>query len=235
MRLITNQKLIQRRARLGNIASWFGLGVLVVGMAASFRPQYIYISFACLIIGFIAASIGTYQLRRFGRRPRPDQVLARAVKGFDDRHVFFAWVLPSPYVLLNPAGIFVFVTRDQTGQVICEGDRWRQPFRISRIFTALGQEGLGNPTRELKEEISQMESWLAKQLPDGKIPPVQGAVVFINPNVQLEIQGASVPVMVPTKLRSWIRNQSKKKALTSEEQDRLEALFRSVRQDLTEE
>ncbi|MCS7222279.1 MAG: hypothetical protein RML36_15535 [Anaerolineae bacterium] len=225
MRIITNDKLIRRRARIGSLASWVGLGVLVGGMVASFWPQYIYISFACLIIGFFAANIGTYQLRRFGRRPRPDQVLTQELKGLDNRYVFYAWVLPSPYVLLGPSGLFLFVTRDQWGRVICEGSRWRQPFRISRILTALGQEGLGNPTRELLDEIHHMERWLAARLPEDERPPIQGAVVFIHPKVELELNNPTVPVLPAVKLKSWFRSQTKQRALNEQQRLTLERLF----------
>ncbi|HEY64133.1 MAG TPA: NERD domain-containing protein [Caldilineae bacterium] len=227
MRVVTNDKLIERRARFGNIISWVGLGVLAAGMVASFRPQYIYIAFACLIIGFIAANIGTYQLRRFGRRPRPDQVLSKGLRGFDDRYVFYAWMLPSPYVLIGPPGVFVFVTRDQSGRVICEGSNWRQPFRLTRIFTALGQEGLGNPTKELLGEIEHMKRWLAERLPDGEPPPVHGAVVFIHPRVELELKDPTVPVLTANRLRSWFRNQAKKRALNERQREELESLIQS--------
>ncbi len=228
MRIITNDKFIQRRARIGNVASWTGLGVLVAGMVASFQPDYIYISFICLALGFIAANIGTYQLRRFGRRPRPDQVLSRALKGFDDRYTFYAWVLPSPYVLLGPSGLYVFVTRDQSGRVLSEGSRWWQPFRISRIFTALGQEGLGNPTKELLDEIRHMERWLAQHLPEEEQPPVQGAVVFIHPKVQLELKDSTVPVVTPNKLKTWFRSQAKPKGFNEQQRQALERLFREA-------
>ncbi|NOZ29084.1 MAG: hypothetical protein GXP39_13690 [Chloroflexi bacterium] len=225
MRVITNDKYIERRARIGNIASWVGLGILAAGMAASFRPEYIYIAFACLILGFIAANIGTYQLRRFGRRPRPDQVLSRELRGFDDRYVFFAWTAPLPYVVVGPPGVFVFITRDQSGRVICEGDRWRQPFRITRIFAALGQEGLGNPTKELQSEIEHMKEWLAQHLPEGEIPPVYGAVVFIHPKVQLELHDPTVPVLPANRLRSWFRNYARKRVLNERQRQTLEELF----------
>ncbi len=225
MRIITNEKLIQRRARIGHAASWVGLGVLAGGMVASFWPQYIYISFACLVIGFLAANIGTYQLRRFGRRPRPDQVLTQSLKGLDNRYVFYAWTLPSPYVLLGPSGLFLFITRDQAGRVICEGSRWWQPFRISRLLTALGQEGLGNPTKELTDEIQHMERWLAAHLPEGERPSVQGAVVFIHPKVELELNNPTVPVIPAGKLKSWFRNQTKQKMLSEQQRLALEKLF----------
>ena len=58
-----------------------------------------------LVLGFVLAQFGTYNLRRWGRSPRPDEVLAEGMKGFDDRFHFYAWILPAPFVLLSPQGI----------------------------------------------------------------------------------------------------------------------------------
>ena len=230
MRVYINDQLIRRRARFGNIASWVGLAVLVGGMAASLsrRPELIYVSFACLVVGFLAANIGTYQLRRFGRKPRPDEVLVRSLKGFDDRYAFYAWTLPSPYVLIGPPGIFVLVTRDQSGQVIGQGSRWRQPFRFSRILTAMGQEGLGNPTKELLEETERLGAWLANKLHEEDLPEVQGAIVFIHPNVQLTLENPTAPVVTASKLKEWLRGRSKQKALADEQRERLETALRET-------
>jgi len=75
MRVTSNTKLIKRRSKLGLITSLAGIGVLAVGMAASFRPQIAWISLIALVLGFMLAQFGSYNLRRWGRTPRPDQVI----------------------------------------------------------------------------------------------------------------------------------------------------------------
>jgi hypothetical protein len=151
MRVSANTKLIKRRAQYGTIATFAGLGVLVAGMIASFQTQLAYVSYlslAALVIGFALSQYGGYNLRRWGRVPRPDQQLESALKGFDDRFHLFSWALPAPYVLLSPQGIYSFVVRDQAGDVSVSGSQWRSKFNLGRALMAFGQEGLGNPTRE---------------------------------------------------------------------------------------
>jgi len=141
MRVSTNDKLIRRRRRFGTYASLGGLAVLALGMVASLRMQYAWISLVALIIGFLLAQYGNYNLRRWGRSPRPDQVLEEALKGFDDRYHLYSWALPAPFVLLSPQGVYGFVTRDQTGQITSTGSQWRSKF--SAAISSAWVAGLG--------------------------------------------------------------------------------------------
>ena len=105
MQVTTNEKLIRRRSKLGTYASLGGLGVLVAGFVASFQQNLIWVSLIAIVVGFILAQYGNYSLRRWGRSPRPDQIIETALKGFDDRYHYYAWSLQMPYVLLSPQGI----------------------------------------------------------------------------------------------------------------------------------
>ena len=69
MRVTSNTKLIKRRSKLGMIVSLSGIGVLAVGMMASFRPEIAWVSLIALVLGFVLAQIGSYNLRRWGRTP----------------------------------------------------------------------------------------------------------------------------------------------------------------------
>ena len=126
--------------------AWRGLAVLVVGMVASFQPNLFVVSLIAIVIGFLLAQFGNYSLRRWGRSPRPDQVLTNSMKGFDDRYHFYCWSLPRP-TCCSPRGVYTFVTRDQTGQVTVHGSNWKTKFNIGRLLWLFAQEGLGNPTR----------------------------------------------------------------------------------------
>jgi NACalpha-BTF3-like transcription factor len=216
MRIITNDKFISRRGRIGQFVSWGGLAVLFAGMIISFqaRPEspsyalYITISFICLAVGFVSANIGGYFLRRWGRRPRPDELVARALKGLDDRFAFVAWTLPVGMVLIGPRGIFVFVTRDQSGPIYADGERWRQPFKISRLITAFGQEGLGNPALEAIDEAEKLRNYLASHLPDLDINeiPITPVVVFLHPRAELHLNNPTVAVVPVKTLKEFVRS-----------------------------
>jgi len=228
MRIHLNEKMIARRAKIGRYASLIGLAVLLIGMIITFRgPQYVWVSFACLMIGLIASQVGSYHLRRWGRSPRPDEVLTRSLKGLDKRYHFYGWLLPADYVLLGPAGLFVFVIKDQTGQVEYRNGRWRQPFKWSRLLTIFAQEGLGDPEGEAKAQAARMERFLAKHLLEEEAAAIniQGVVVFIS-DVQLQLEDEpGVPVMPVKKLKEYIRRRGKGEKLSGELREKLVRLL----------
>jgi hypothetical protein len=89
---------------------------------------------------------------------------------------------------------------------------------------------LGNPTKDLLDEMGRMERWLGEHATEGnglggEPIPVQGAVVFIHPNAQLEIEDSAVPVVTANKLKGWFRGQVKQQALSEARRQAVEALF----------
>ena len=224
MRVSTNDKLIRRRRRFGTYASLGGLAVLALGMVASLRMQYAWISLVALIVGFLLAQYGNYNLRRWGRSPRPDQVLEEALKGFDDRYHLYSWALPAPFVLLSPQGVYGFVTRDQTGQITSTGSQWRSKFSAGRVLLMFAQEGLGNPTSEALENIGRLDSWIKQQSPELAVS-LQPVIVFINERAQLNITDPTVPVLDAKGLKKWLRGAGKGTTVKTADYKALEALF----------
>ena len=55
MNIVVNEQLVNRRAKLGRIASLAGLAILAGGMVASFQEKLLYLSFAALILGSSSA------------------------------------------------------------------------------------------------------------------------------------------------------------------------------------
>jgi hypothetical protein len=224
MRVTTNPKLIQRRSRLGMMASFGGIAVLAVGMFASFRQQYMWVSLAALVIGFVLAQFGSYNLRRYGRSPRPDQVLETAMKGFDDRYHLYAWTLPVPFALLSPQGIYTFTTRDQTGQISVTGSTWRSKFSLARVLAMFGQEGLGNPTADAQAQAAKLGEWIKAKLPDvaAEVRPI---VVFIDSRAKLDVNEPTVPVLDVEGIKKWLRGGGKGAYLKNADLKALEGLF----------
>jgi hypothetical protein len=177
-----------------------------------------------LVLGFLLSQYGNYNLRRWGRRPRPDQILETALKGFDDRYHLYSWSLPAPHVLLSPQGIYTLVTRDQTGQVSVTGSRWRTKMTLGRALLIFAQEGLGNPSRDALEQAAKLEQWLQSSLPDFKAS-VQPAVVFIDERVQLQITDPEVPVLEAKGLKKWLRGAGKAELIKTADYRAVEQLF----------
>ncbi len=222
MRITRNDKMISRRARFGTYASLAGMAILIGGFAISiFAQQYLYLSMVALILGFGLSQFGGYNMRRFGTVRRPDMLLADEMKGFDDRYHFYAWELPVPYVLLSPQGVYAFSTRDQNGPVTVRGDRFRQKFSLGRAFFFLAQEGLGNPAQEAQANAARLQKLIQQDLPETPVQ-IQPAVVFINPDVQLDVDEPAVPILDLKSLKKWLRGTGKGGALKNADYRALE-------------
>ena len=76
MKIITNEKLIKRNARIGSIANTAGLLILVGVMILSFmNPNFFNLYWIGLFLGFALSQIGIFYRNRWGRQPRPDELL----------------------------------------------------------------------------------------------------------------------------------------------------------------
>jgi len=221
MQVITNEKLIKNRARLGRVASFVGLAVLILGLVASlFLQEWLLASFGCLIVGFLLSQVGIYNANRWVREPRADQTLVKILKGFDDRYRLYNYVLRPPHVLLVPFGLCVINPKNQGGKVRCQGEKWRHETGWKRILRLFGQEGLGNPTKEVRAEVEKLRRFLAQRLPDEEAP-IEGVVVFTNPQVDLEIENPAVPVLDGKQFKSLLRNLSKERPIPGSQRKRL--------------
>jgi hypothetical protein len=239
MKLYRNVTEIRKKETLGRRLSLIGLGILFVGLLASFVPTWYppeavvegdvlrfvqqnwsWISFAALPLGFIFASFGSYFINRFARRrwpgnksiARPDEVVERSMKGFDDKYAYFAWSLPASHVLVGPGGVTVFAVRSDKGKVTVQGDRWREPFNLGRFFTIFAREGVGNPTLELEEQVRKLRALLAKGAPAGsgvQDAPVEPVALFLNPEMELNLNAPSIPVIRADQLKEYVRRRTR--------------------------
>src|SRR5262245_46875008 len=222
MKIYRNITEINRKDNLGRRFSLIGLVVLALGFVASFMPSWlpapalnflqrygVLVSFVSLAAGFTCATIGSYYINRYARRPwpdsktraRPDEVLERNMKGFDDKFVYFAHSLPtSNYVLVGPCGLLIFDVHGDDGRIVVTGDRWREPLSVGRLLRIFAREGVGDPPRTLAEQTRKMREFLSKAATTNETSndltgvPIEGAVVFINSAVRLELDSPTVPV-----------------------------------------
>jgi hypothetical protein len=236
MKVYRNVKEIRRKDTIGRRFTLSGMGVLAIGFIASLVPTWYppdapiqpgivgfvqqywsWISFGALFIGFLCASIGSYYINRYARRrwpgsrfvERPDQVLERNLKGLDDKFAYFSQSLPgSNYLLAGPNGITVFALRSDKGKVVVDGNKWKEPFSITRFFTFFAREGVGAPDQELEEQKSKLRALLAQKEGLGEVP-MDSAAVFLNPMVQLEINNPVIPVLKPEQVKDHVRARVK--------------------------
>jgi len=232
-----NEMLIRRQIRWSLVYLVLALAFLSGGFVASLAPNDPVLQYAIpmpsLVIGLLLWWRNQSLLARWGPRTRQDPVLARGLRGLDDRHHLFAFTHPSlpDYLMVGPMGVLVVVPRQVTGTVSCYDDRWRQEQRrsaVARVFGWLApRAALGNPTDEAQRGIQATYKFLS-----GRTESIQGdlrvdtAVVFTAPKVELRLHGCPVPVLQLKSLRGYVRRLPK--TLSPSEAATLVEMLRAV-------
>jgi hypothetical protein len=150
--------------------------------------------------------------------------LTETLSEFDDRYHMYHYVLPADHVLITPHGVFVLIVRGLDGRIRCFKDKWVRDLTLRRALRFFSEESLGNPTKEMLQEVEKLRKYVEKHAPEVKAD-IQGLVVFLNPEARLDVTTASVPVLPSRRLKSHIRKASARSELPSETLSALIELF----------
>lgn len=214
MRIVTNEGLIKRNARIGQITSLAGLVVLIIGLVLSFRyPEQVALYVGAMLLGFALSQIGMYFGNRYARPPRADAVLSQSLKGLDKRYTIYHYTAPVPHLLIGPGGFWVILPRHQKGKISYQKGRWQQKGNVWLTYMKLfGQEGLGRPDLEAGSEVETLKRYLKKEFPAMEFPDPHPVLVFLNPDIQLEnLEEAPIPTLPVKKLKDHVKKQAKEK------------------------
>jgi len=217
MKVITNDKLVRRNRRLGQIATITGLVVLVGGMVISFRnPAYYGLSWIALFIGFALSQIGLYFGNRWGRHPRPDELLNEGLKGLNDQYSLFHFMTPAAHLLVGPSGMWVILPFHQRGRIVYEKGRWKQKGGgfMQKYLRIFAQEGIGRPDLEGPAEAAAINRFMKRKFPDTQVSEASVALVFTSENAQLEVENAPIPTLPLKKLKEMVRKAAKEKPMS---------------------
>jgi len=216
MEIHTNERLIKRNARIGQITSITGLAILAGGMIISFtRPEMFSISLVALLVGFGLSQIGIYFGNRWGRRPRPDEVLDEALKGLDGRYSIYHYTTPTSHLLVGPAGVWVLMPRHQAGTITYDENknRWRQ--KGGNLYLKIfAQENLGRPDLEVGAEVHAIASFIEDRLGEEKTPEVSAALIMTNEKCVVEADNAPAPTLEKKNLKDFVRKTAKSKPIS---------------------
>jgi hypothetical protein len=228
MKIIKNEKLIERNKKLGNYISIGALAILGGGMYISFqKPEWFAYSLVCLVVGYILTQIGMYMGNRWGRSPRPDEKIDAGLKGLHSEFNMYHYVSPVPHLLVGPAGIWVLVPFHQNGRVEFKGGRWKLSGGgfIQTYMKIFGQEGLGKPDAQADAEIASVRTFLEKNLEGHEIPAVNAILLFTSPDIEVDVHDAPFAVMKLKQLKDFMKQESKTRKLSSLQLAAIHGLF----------
>lgn len=220
MKIIKNEKLIERNSKIGNWISLAALIILGLGMYISIaQPDLFVLSLICLAIGFILTQVGMYMGSRFGRSPRPDEKLDTGLKGLHSEFSIYHYSSPVSHLLVGPSGVWVLLPYHQGGRIFFEKNRWKIKGGgfIQSYMRIFGQEGIGRPDLEAESQVDVVRKFLAKKMNESAIPEIKPILVFTNEQVELEANESPIAALKLKQLKEFLRQGSKNRALTSDQ------------------
>jgi hypothetical protein len=223
MRTTTDAEMVARGGRIGQLATFLGLVMVLGGLISSFT-QYRLMTVFIIALGVAMYTLGTRGQEQASRQPLLINQLSEALSEFDDRYRLYNYMLPAPHVLLTPHGVFVLVLKGVDGRIRCIKDKWLRDLGLRRILRFFTEESLGNPSKEATQDVEKLQKYIEEHATDVQVD-TSGVVVFLNPGARLEITTASVPVLPLRRLKSHIRKGSAQMDLPPEALDTLTQLF----------
>jgi hypothetical protein len=217
MKVVTNTKLIKRNARIGQVTSIGALVVLGIGLFISFKmPDKFVYSLGALLLGFFMSQVGMYYGNRWGRSPRPDELIDKGLKGLGREYTIYHYVTAAPHLLVGPAGVWTLMPYYQSGKIVYEKKRWKSKGGgfIQSYLRLFGQENMGRPEIESETGIEATKRYLASILPEGsEVPAIRSLLLFTSPKVELKVEDAPLPAITPKDLKDFMREKSKEKPI----------------------
>jgi len=205
MRIAVDENLVQRRGRAARNAMTVSVMLLLVAAALSFNTRYILPAYGCLLISLPLVIWGSNRAIKYLREPRPDQVIAKTLKGMDHAYQFYSFKFPAEQVLLCPNGLYALQLRMVDGKISCKGNQWHRKFVWSRILRLLTDEWLGNPGYQARTEANRLQHFLAERAPDLDVQ-VLPLAVFLHPDVELALDNPVVPAVIARDLKAYLRD-----------------------------
>lgn len=218
MKIIKNDKLIRRNARLAQVFTLASLGIFGVSMYISSQaPELLNYALGAVLVGFALAQVGMYLTNRFGRSPRPDESLDAGLKGLPGDFSIYHYSSPVAHLLVGPSGAWVLMPYHQRGTVFYNRNRWRMSGGgfFQWYMRILGQESLGRPELEADGEIRSLQRKLSKRMEESEIPEIRAALIFTNPDVQVDAGDAPIPALKIKQLKDFMRQQAKARPVTA--------------------
>ncbi len=213
MKTYSNEKLIKRNSRIGNIASLLAIAILGVGMFFSFKDsegQYITLTFSCLIVGFLMFQVGNYYMSKFGKSPRPDETLSAALKGLDDKYNLYHYQTVVSHLLIGPSGIYCLIPFNQAGSISYNSDkkRWKQTGGNFFLKT-FGGESLGRPELDANYAVMDAKKYFAKKGIELDKTTPESILVFTNEKASVSTEGYEGLAVTSSKIKELIRKRAK--------------------------
>ena len=214
MKISINKKLIDRNKKIADFALYISLALLAIGFYWTINKPELsgtVIGNIILISAFILVQISLSMANRWGKSPRPDVIVANALKGLNDKFTLYIYTTRVPHLLVGPMGVWVINTYYQSGEISfnLNKNRFLQkggPNLISKYFA---QEGIPNILGESNASKRKITKYLLEQGINYDYSP-EIVNLFYSDDVSLITKNSPYLCIKSSKLKDYIRSYIKK-------------------------
>jgi len=202
------------------------IAVILIGIIASISfllcspfIAWFFIWWLFIII-FPIGRFFLHRYKNFKKGLEGENMVATTLKQLSDEYYLINDIkFPDSYgnidhIVLGPNGIFVIETKNYTGEIICNGDKW-----IRRYTNGWSYENydIGSPSKQVKRNAWKIKELIEMAKILDKPIWVEGIVVFTNPDVDLNIEAPTVPILKLDELYYYIKNKGMEIKFSREE------------------
>lgn len=227
MKIIRHDAYIATKKRNSKLTAAVGFLMLIGTLFLAINPSMLLFSYILMLLGFVLFNIGMQQVGKWSRNPRNDQALDYYLKSQPDRYALVHYAAVGnkriEHILVHPGGAVVLTAKEVDGVVAQNGNKWRRKGSGIRRFLSFSGPQLGSPSIETDESIKRLEAFLAENQQE---IDVQGAIVFVHPQVEFEIENPDYPVLHAEEIGQFVSRLKVDDSLTAAEREAVIALLR---------
>ena len=221
MKVSLNIKIIERNKKIAQYTLYISLALLVVGFIWSIRntdPEKSFLGWLILFPSFLLVQLSTYMSNKWGKSPRPDEIISQSLKGLNDDFTFYNFSTAVPHLLIGPQGIWVLNAYLHKGEISYDVNKSKyiQKGGAGFIGKFFGQEKLPNISKDSLNLNNDLAAFFTNEGIDPGTDPLV-INVFLSDNVDLRGKNFPEICIKAEKLKSLVRRESKNKILTTEE------------------
>lgn len=214
MRISSNKKLIERNKKISQVVLYASLALLSLGFLWSVtNPGSSQATFAYVILipAYILVQVSIFMANRWGRSPRPDEIIATSLKGLNNQYSLYNYTTSVPHVLIGPAGLWIIKPYHHAGTISYNQDKKRYdqkggPGFVAKLFA---QESLPNIERESKYILTDFQNYLKTNQIVCNIEP-KIVNLFYSEKVDVRASNAPEVNLEVNKFKEFIRQTAKK-------------------------